>query len=227
MGTTVSQLPSAPSQYLTGSGPVQSIENGVRHGPYTEAATNGEWAAHQQEPLDDNDGNHYHGRASLPQQYNAQQSNSHDVNMIYDADEQMAAEAAHRQEQQGVSDLSHVASAIATNGGANQIPLAQISPGGGPSAAQSGLGLNNAGAVVTPGNQLGMEKRGPVEFNHAIGYVNKIKVRERRYSVDECADCHDSPRIDSRHSLTSTNLFLRSYRLISENRSRSKTSMHR
>jgi paired amphipathic helix protein Sin3a len=26
------------------------------------------------------------------------------------------------------------------------------------------------------GQQPGMEKRGPVEFNHAISYVNKIKV---------------------------------------------------
>lgn len=28
-----------------------------------------------------------------------------------------------------------------------------------------------------PAQQAGMEKRAPVEFNHAISYVNKIKVR--------------------------------------------------
>jgi paired amphipathic helix protein Sin3a len=33
--------------------------------------------------------------------------------------------------------------------------------------------MNGAGA------QPGLEKRGPVEFNHAISYVNKIKVREQ------------------------------------------------
>ena len=27
------------------------------------------------------------------------------------------------------------------------------------------------------GNQANLERRGPVEFNHAISYVNKIKVR--------------------------------------------------
>jgi histone deacetylase complex regulatory component SIN3 len=35
-----------------------------------------------------------------------------------------------------------------------------------------------------------MEKRGPVEFNHAISYVNKIKVSssfsEEVYSTDRC-----------------------------------------
>ena len=56
--------------------------------------------------------------------------------------------------------------------------MARASPSGssvnaiGPGIA----GINNAGSVLTGGNQLGMEKRGPVEFNHAIGYVNKIKV---------------------------------------------------
>jgi histone deacetylase complex regulatory component SIN3 len=34
-----------------------------------------------------------------------------------------------------------------------------------------------AQTAMNGGQQPGMEKRGPVEFNHAISYVNKIKVR--------------------------------------------------
>lgn len=185
MGTTVSQLPSAPGQYLPGAGQVQSLENGIRHGPYSDAPTNGEWVAQQHDAVDGAVESHYstNGRAGVAQQYAGQTTTAQDVNMIYDTDDQIsAAEAAHRQEQQGVSNLSHVASAIATNGGASQVPLAQISPGGGPVATvgPGGSGMNSSGAVLASGNQLGMEKRGPVEFNHAIGYVNKIKVCERR-----------------------------------------------
>lgn len=51
-------------------------------------------------------------------------------------------------------------------------------PGNGPNARNahtpvpSGAGAVNGNAA----NQANMERRGPVEFNHAISYVNKIKV---------------------------------------------------
>lgn len=70
-----------------------------------------------------------------------------------------AQQAVHQQQQRGVSQLT---SAVATLGHPprnTQTPT----PGG-----QAGM---NGGA------QPGLEKRGPVEFNHAISYVNKIKVR--------------------------------------------------
>ena len=191
MGTTVSQLPSAPSQYLAEPGTVPAIENGVRHGRYSEARTNGEWGAQPEDPTDGTSEHHFNanGRAGVVQQYGAQASVAQEASMMYDMDEQIAAaaEAAHRQEQRGVSNLSHVASAMATNSATNQVPLAQVSPNGGQVAAisQSGLSMSNPGAVLASGNQLGMEKRGPVEFNHAIGYVNKIKVCDvSRYEVD-------------------------------------------
>ncbi|KAK3044760.1 hypothetical protein LTS18_000434, partial [Coniosporium uncinatum] len=83
-----------------------------------------------------------------------------------------AAALSHQQDQRGVSQLQSAASVA--NGG----PLSRqglMSPSGGissplPSQALNGLGLQ-AAAVA------GMEKRGPVEFNHAISYVNKIKNR--------------------------------------------------
>lgn len=67
-----------------------------------------------------------------------------------------AQQAAHQQEQRNVH---HLQNAAATVGGQPPRHAITPSPGGGPNGAQPG-----------------MEKRGPVEFNHAISYVNKIKV---------------------------------------------------
>ena len=71
---------------------------------------------------------------------------------------------------------------------------------------------------------LGLEKRGPVEFNHAIGYVNKIKVSmEADYRRQDMMLRYY--RIDSRLSRKSTNSFLRYYRRISESQNLFKMSM--
>ncbi|TAQ90094.1 hypothetical protein B7494_g1534 [Chlorociboria aeruginascens] len=75
----------------------------------------------------------------------------------YDAHQ--AAVAAHQQQQRGVSQLTN---AVATTLGQPPRNTQTPTPGG---------------PVGTSG-QAGMEKtRGPVEFNHAISYVNKIKNR--------------------------------------------------
>ncbi|KAI9698496.1 MAG: Transcriptional regulatory protein sin3 [Candelina mexicana] len=87
-----------------------------------------------------------------------------------------AAAIAHQQEQRGVSHLSNAVSA-ATNGDQSgrqaaiqTSPLDEQATALNPvTAAINGVG----GAVQAPGT----EKRGPVEFNHAISYVNKIKNR--------------------------------------------------
>ena len=85
-----------------------------------------------------------------------------------------AANAAlvHQQEQRGVSQLQSAVSA-ATNGNTSRPSVMQISPGAGqpPSLAQHG---HLVGIPVQQGDM----KRGPVEFNHAISYVNKIKVSQ-------------------------------------------------
>jgi len=78
--------------------------------------------------------------------------------------------AVHQQEQRGVSQLQSAVSA-ATNGGLPRQAL--MSPSGGHATPLPGQ------EAVGPDGQpvgAGMEKRGPVEFNHAISYVNKIKV---------------------------------------------------
>lgn len=183
MGTTVSQMPSAPNRFTMGPGSVQGLENGlsaIRQGPYADSQVNGEWPSHRIDGVESTESLFGNGRADMPSQYDGQSTATQDGTLAYERQEQLAAaEAAHRQEQLGVSNLSHVASAIATNGSASQLPLAQASPTGGHAMAlnHSGLAMSGQGSVLTPGNQMGLEKRGPVEFNHAIGYVNKIKVR--------------------------------------------------
>ncbi|KAI9866231.1 MAG: Transcriptional regulatory protein sin3, partial [Watsoniomyces obsoletus] len=76
-----------------------------------------------------------------------------------------AAALAHQQEQRGVSQLQNAVSAAAGR--------TILSPNMGNATPAMGQALNG----VAPGAQLGVgaEKRGPVEFNHAISYVNKIK----------------------------------------------------
>ncbi|ESZ98162.1 hypothetical protein SBOR_1465 [Sclerotinia borealis F-4128] len=79
----------------------------------------------------------------------------------YDA-QAAAAAAAHQQQQRGVSQLTNAVSAtLGQPPRSTQTPT----PGGG------------SGSMNGSGAQPGMEKRGPVEFNHAISYVNKIKNR--------------------------------------------------
>lgn len=80
---------------------------------------------------------------------------------------------AHQAEQRGVTQLQNAVSAATAGAAARQ---AMMSPSGGSATPLPGQDVNGVG----PDGQLlqpGMEKRGPVEFNHAISYVNKIKVR--------------------------------------------------
>jgi paired amphipathic helix protein Sin3a len=103
--------------------------------------------------------------------YSQQQGPAGDV--AYDTrHEQEAASAAlvHQQEQRGVSQLQNAVSA-ATNGAAGRGQIMQISP----SAGQPATLVQQGGQALLPG-QPGDMKRSPVEFNHAISYVNKIKV---------------------------------------------------
>ena len=176
MGTTVSQMPS-----------VQNRVNGVANGASTIESSrqtiyadgpqaNSEWAASQHE--EDGLGTALSiARSGGHPLFAGQASMGSETGTTYGGDDQgEAALIAHQQEQRGVSHLSNAVSAVATNGTQGRHPIAQISPGGGQvtGLSQAAIGLNNP--ALTPSSQLGFEKRGPVEFNHAIGYVNKIKV---------------------------------------------------
>lgn len=85
-----------------------------------------------------------------------------------------AAAMAHQQDQRGVSQLQGAASAAASALGR---PSMMVSPASGQhSLNQSMNNLAGVGSGMLQGTPADLNKRGPVEFNHAIGYVNKIKV---------------------------------------------------
>jgi paired amphipathic helix protein Sin3a len=89
--------------------------------------------------------------------------------------EQQAAAAMHQQEQRGVSHLQHAAAAAA--GALPARTGIMSSPGDNIAPLQANM-MNGVspGAMQQAMANGGLEKRGPVEFNHAISYVNKIKV---------------------------------------------------
>ena len=81
----------------------------------------------------------------------------------------------HQQEHRAVSQLQIAMTAAA---GANMMRPGAVSPSGGSATNMPGQQPNGSGLLHPQGAQnAGVEKRGPVEFNHAINYVNKIKNR--------------------------------------------------
>ena len=106
-------------------------------------------------------------RPGHPPQYTARDEN------LSAAD---AAMIAHQQEQRAVSQLQSAVNVAAENPSARLSTL-QSSPNDGqpPNIGQAVAGLDG-GLGIAAGAQNSVEKRGPVEFNHAISYVNKIKV---------------------------------------------------
>lgn len=176
MGTTVSQMPSVQNRVNGVANGASTVDN-TREIIYADGAqANSEWPAphHEEDGLGTALPNARSGGHSL---FAGQANMGSETGTTYGGDDQgEAALIAHQQEQRGVSHLSNAVSAVATNGVQGRHPMAQISPGGGQvtGLGQAAVGLNNS--ALTPSSQLGLEKRGPVEFNHAIGYVNKIKV---------------------------------------------------
>lgn len=146
MGTTVQSIQGGRALPVSVMGPSANGNN------YYGQSRPGNW---QQEPQ--------HSIESPEAVFSPQNQNSAppyaqtSAQSAYDA-QQAAAAAAHQQQQRGVSQLTN---AVATLG---HPPRNAQTPTPG---AQGGL---NGGQ-----NQGNPEKRGPVEFNHAISYVNKIK----------------------------------------------------
>ena len=149
MGTTV--------QSITGGGrpPMPDAAGGQgSNGPFYGAQRSGNWQQQPQHSIESPEAVFSPQNQSVGPAYG--QSQAHHS---YEA-QQAAAAAAHQQQQRGVSQLTN---AVATTLGHPPRNAQTPTPGG-------QAGMNGAGA------QPGLEKRGPVEFNHAISYVNKIKV---------------------------------------------------
>ncbi|KAM3069342.1 Transcriptional regulatory protein sin3 [Clarireedia jacksonii] len=149
MGTTV--------QSITGSGralPDTVVGHGGTNGFYNPQRS-GNWQPQPQHTVESPE-----AVFSPPHQGAGAAYNHNQAQLAYEAQAQAAA--AHQQQQRGVSQLTSAVSATLGQG----TPNAQAATPGGGSGNMNGAGT-----------QPGMEKRGPVEFNHAISYVNKIKNR--------------------------------------------------
>lgn len=183
MGTTVSQMPSAHNRLNGTLNGVQTIDNlgaSARQAVYIDAFhPNGDMQSQQQDQADNLPESNFNssGRAGIHSMYSSQPIVG-PAQTTYNRDEAEAAAIVHQQEQRGVSHLSNAVSAVTTNGSVSRQVMAQVSPSGGQAASlnHATLGPNGAGTSLTPGPEK--RERGPVEFNHAIGYVNKIKVQQ-------------------------------------------------
>ena len=196
MGTTVSSMPTALRAPSTPSN-AGVVANGSAHmmrpGAYYETlprAVSGAWQQQPQPSSGVTEGLFGpNGRPiTLPgygqqNQGQGQGQLSHPEGQMLREQQVAAASAAaiaqHQQEQRGVSQLQ--SAVTAATGLPQSRQLMQGSPTSGPGqlGPQPNTLMNgtNTGAPATA--QSGLEKRGPVEFNHAISYVNKIKVNIR------------------------------------------------
>lgn len=106
-----------------------------------------------------------------------------------EAARQQEQQAIHRQQEHGVNQLQNAVSA-ATGGVAMRAAMSPAPGRGTPLPGQD---------VMVDGHSL--EKRGPVEFNHAISYVNKIKVCHLFFnSKDVCLRMLTLPTEPIRHA---------------------------
>ncbi|OJJ46130.1 hypothetical protein ASPZODRAFT_133127 [Penicilliopsis zonata CBS 506.65] len=88
------------------------------------------------------------------------------------------ASLAHQQDHRGVAQLQGAAHAASAAAVGRPSLLQAVSASGQPAnLSQPMNSLAGVGSNVLQGGQADLNKRGPVEFNHAISYVNKIKNR--------------------------------------------------
>jgi paired amphipathic helix protein Sin3a len=181
MGTMVSTMPAARPFSPPRSSATNGVAATVNENPYYDSAQNRQWqqqartqGPESQEaifsPNNRNLGLPLFGSQQGqqgPAPLSPEVANRHHPDVAASA-----AALAHQQEQRGVSQLQNAVSAatgrsiLSPSGDLTTLPGQPIN------------GAIQAAGVVG----LGGEKRGPVEFNHAISYVNKIKVGLRSIS---------------------------------------------
>ena len=198
MGTTV--------QSITGSGralPEASVGQAA-NGAYYGSQRPGNWQQASQHGIESPESVFSPQNQSGAPPYNQNQAQ----HSSYEA-QQAAAAAAHQQQQRGVSQLTNAVAVASTLG---HPPRNAQTP-----TPQSGMNGT--------GSQPGLEKRGPVEFNHAISYVNKIKVCLIDTSKFQSTNSFSSPRrIAFKTSQKFTSSFWKSFKRTSANQSPSRTS---
>lgn len=127
----------------------------------------------------------------------------------------------HQQDHRGVAQLQGAASAAS---GMGRPGMMQVSGAQNAGLTQPMNSLAGVGGMLQ-GGQADLNKRGPVEFNHAISYVNKIKVSIVTFLKP--TDLLTTYRIVSQVPPRSTSSSWRFCRHISGSRSRFKTSTPR
>ena len=146
MGTTV--------QSITGGRALPDTAQGTSNAAYYNSQRPNNWQQQPQHSIESPEAVFSPPNQGAGVAYGQSQAHS-----SYEA-QQAAAVAVHQQQQQrGVNQLTNAAATL------GQPPRNAQTPTLGGQA-----NINGTGA------QPGLEKRGPVEFNHAISYVNKIKV---------------------------------------------------
>lgn len=101
------------------------------------------------------------------------QSSAQDNHYGYQGQEQGASALTHQQDHRGVAQLQGAASAASGMGRPSMMTVSGA--GQNASLTQPMNSLAGVGGILSGGHG-DLNKRGPVEFNHAISYVNKIKV---------------------------------------------------
>ncbi|KAJ6129558.1 hypothetical protein N7512_002338 [Penicillium capsulatum] len=102
------------------------------------------------------------------------QGSAQDHHYGYQGQEQGASALTHQQDHRGVAQLQGAASAASGMGRPSMMPVSGA--GQNASLTQPMNSLAGVGGILSGGHG-DLNKRGPVEFNHAISYVNKIKNR--------------------------------------------------
>lgn len=146
MGTTVQSITGTGGRALPDSG--MGSHNSVGGGYYGTQRPGGNWQQVPHQTIESPEAVFSPQHQSVAPAYGTPSHNA-----AFDA----AAAAAHQQQQRGVSQLTNAVATLGHPPRNTQTPT-------------PGQGSMNGSA------QPGLEKRGPVEFNHAISYVNKIKV---------------------------------------------------
>lgn len=142
-------------QSITGGRALPDTAQGASNAAYYSAQRAGSWQQQPQHSIESPE-----AVFSPPNQAGGPAYTQNQAHPSYEI--QQSAAAIHQQQQQrGVNQLTNAAATL------GQPPRNEHTP------TLSQVNMNVAGA------QPGLEKRGPVEFNHAISYVNKIKVKVR------------------------------------------------
>ena len=178
-GTRVTTMASVPNRLVNGPFAVPG-NNGIPPQSLTDDGPGARigWPNSQEHGDGNGQGAYVLSTNGVPSPNQGRQGPGGSEPMDYDRDEQVSAENArlHQREQQGVNDLTQ-ATSMAMNGANPRHPNTQaLQPDYHRSTGHATPMMNNAGSGLTAA-QYGQERKGPVEFNHAIGYVNKIKTR--------------------------------------------------